>query len=451
MFKKNSKTLPGFSYTFLACMILGIILYVYFFQGGSENILIMIAILLGLYMAMNLGANDVANNMGPAVGSKALTLGSAIIIAGIFEAGGAILAGGDVVQTIKGGIVDTRYIEDPQKIIYIMMATLLGASVWINIATFLRAPVSATHSIIGGMVGAALASGGAGSILWSKILEIVSSWIISPILGGIIAIFFLHSIEYHIMKKDDRSEAAKIWVPIYVGIMSGVFTSYILLKGLKQIIFIPPSIALLGGCILGALVCVSIGWYLERHSSLLKNSKSFINSLFNIPLICGVALLSFAHGANDVANAIGPVAAIYDLSQNNSLNIGSVGIPLWILCIGGIGIATGLMIFGKKLIQTVGSEITKLNQIRAFSVALSAAITVLVASQLGLPVSSTHIAIGGIFGIGLYRQYLKHKKGKQKDYVDISILKHIILAWIITLPVSGGIGAGIYFVLQYNF
>ncbi len=442
------KEKKNYKYEFLALVIIVVLSYIYFIAWGQHNIYLFAAAILGLYMAMNLWANDVANNMWPAVWSKALTLTGAIIIAAIFEASGALIAGWEVVGTIKWDIINPANITDVSDFIFIMISTLLGAAIWINIATFFRAPVSATHSVIGGLIGAGLAAAGPSIVAWPKIGEIVLSWIISPLLGWVIAALFLASISNNILRKESRSDAAKIWVPIYVGIMSWVFSSYLMLKGLKKIIHISPEFVLFLGAIIGVLVFVILKSYLQKHSALLKNSKSFINSLFNIPLIFAVALLSFAHGANDVANAIGPVAAIYDIVQHNSLDITNVWIPLWIMCIWAIGIATWLLVFGSRLIKTVGNEITKLNQIRAFSVALSAAITVLIASQMGLPVSSTHIAIGWVFWVGLYRQWRKSKRWKTKQYIDTSLIKTIALAWIITLPVSAAIAAISYGLLK---
>lgn len=399
-------------------------------------------------MAMNIGANDVANNMGPAVGSKALTLFGAIIIAAIFEAGGALIAGGDVVQTIKGGIINPDSIDSPQIFVSIMMASLLGASLWINIATFFKAPVSATHSIVGGLVGAGVTAYGVGVVEWWQIGQIAASWVISPVMGWVIAALFMLSIRQTIFQKDERWEAAKRWVPIYVGIMVWIFATYLALKGLKQIVHINTELAVFGGAIMATLIYVPLSIYLDKKQAVFKNGKKFINNLFNVPLIFAVALLSFAHGANDVANAIGPLAAINDVIKSGELRIDNVGIPGWVMFVGAIGIAVGLLAFGGRLIKTVGNEITKLNQTRAYSVALSAAITVLIASHFGLPVSSTHIAIGGVFGIGLMREYLKKMHGKDKDYIEKSMIRNIALAWIITLPISALISSIMYYVIM---
>ncbi|MDA9129466.1 inorganic phosphate transporter [Candidatus Gracilibacteria bacterium] len=429
----------------LFLIIIGVVL----FQGGVTHLVLIIAAGLGFYMALNIGANDVANNMGPAVGSKAITLGGAIIIAIIFEAAGAIIAGGDVVNTIKGGIIDGSAVQDPKVFIAIMLATLFGSALWINIATVTKSPVSATHSVIGGLIGAGIIALGVDVIAWSTIGQIALSWVISPLLGGGIAAFLLWSIDKNIMHKDSRHDAAQVWVPVYVALMSGAFASYLLMKGFKQIIHIDQTLIFAIGFCVALLSYVIVKKLLIKYSGVFKNSKKSINTLFNLPLVFSAALLSFAHGANDVANAIGPFAAIYDTVSSGGI-AESAGIPLWIMLIGALGLAIGLGIYGSGLIKTVGNEITKLNQIRAYCVALSAAITVIIASTLGLPVSSTHIAIGGIFGIGLYRE-IGRKMGPKtnKQYLDKSILKQIILSWIITLPASGIIAAISYTSIIY--
>jgi PiT family inorganic phosphate transporter len=387
------------------------------------NAFLVIAALFGAYMAMNIGANDVANNVGPAVGSKALTLGGAIVIAGIFEAGGAFIAGGDVVGTIKKGIIDIdAFGGDTDTFIWAMMAALLAAGLWLNVATKFKAPVSTTHSIVGGVMGAGIAAGGFSIVSWGTMGKIAASWVISPVLGGIIAALFLFSIKKNMVFKDDKITAAKFWVPIYVAIMTWAFTTYLTLKGLKKIwpnivdvlAFLPdekkPSfmVAAIFGLILAAIVYYLINRSLSNKQHL-KNNRKTINTLFTIPLIFAAALLSFAHGANDVANAIGPLAAISDAVTTGGIS-SKASIPIWVMAIGALGIVVGLALYGPKLIKTVGSEITELDQMRAFSIAMAASITVIIASQLGLPVSSTHIAIGGVFGVGFLREYLQDHK-----------------------------------------
>ncbi len=429
-------------------LLLAIVLSVTFFGGGLTQLVLVIAAMLGFYMALNIGANDVANNMGPAVGAKAITIGWAIILAAIFEASGAIIAGGDVVNTIKGWIIDSSGITDPTVFIGIMLATLFGSALWINIATYTKSPVSATHSVIGGLVGAGIMALGIDVIHWEKIGQIVLSWVISPALGWGIAALLLWSIDATIINRESRHDAAQKWVPVYVALMSGSFASYLIMKGLKKIIHIETSVAFILGFVVALITYIAVKRLLIKFSGVFKNSKKSINRLFNLPLVFSAALLSFAHGANDVANAIGPFAAIYDVASSGQIG-SSAGIPLWIMVIGALGLAVGLGIYGSTLIKTVGNQITKLNQIRAYCVALSAAITVIIASMLGLPVSSTHIAIGGIFWIGLFREWQKYRAWKSKSYIDKSILKQIILAWVITLPASAFIAAISYTSIIY--
>jgi len=411
----------GMAFAFMALVLW----YAFGINAGAQNqAFLAIAALFGAYMALNIGANDVANNVGPAVGSKALTMGGAILIAAIFEASGALIAGGDVVSTIKKGIIDPSQFVDVTQFIWAMTAALLAGGMWLNIATKVGAPVSTTHSIVGGVMGGGIAAAGFGIVAWGTMGKIVASWIISPVLGGVIAAGFLFTIKKSILYKKDRLSAMNKMVPIYVSLMSFAFATYLTLKGLKKIW---PSIVdsfnavspiamemskkptlmhgLIIGLVAGVLTFVVVKPMVKKASAKLSNSAKDANSLFTIPLIFSAALLSFAHGANDVANAIGPLAAVADAVQSAGIS-SKASIPLWVMMVGAIGISLGLALYGPKLIKTVGSEITELNQIRAYSVAMAAAITVIIASQLGLPVSSTHIAIGGIFGVGFLREYL---------------------------------------------
>jgi PiT family inorganic phosphate transporter len=406
---------------FALLFIVVVLLYSSSTSGGVPNsIFLSIAALFGAYMAMNIGANDVANNVGPAVGSKALTMGGAIAIAAIFEAGGSLIAGGDVVNTIKKGIIDiSMFGGDTNSFIWAMMAALLAAALWLNLATYFKAPVSTTHSIVGGVMGAGIAAAGFSIVAWGTMGKIVASWIISPILGGAIAALFLYSIKKTMIYKDDKIHAAKKWVPLYVGVMTWAFATYLTLKGLKKVwpkivsilSFLPqahkPSfmVALVIGLIAAVIIYLIVRSTVANKAKTMQNNREGINKMFVLPLIFAAALLSFAHGANDVANAIGPLAAINDAVIHGGIS-SKAGIPLWVMAVGGLGIAVGLALYGPKLIKTVGSEITELDQMRAFSVAMAAAITVIIASQLGLPVSSTHIAVGGIFGVGFLREYL---------------------------------------------
>ncbi len=473
-------------------------------EGGF---LLISAAMIGGYMAMNIGANDVANNVGPAVGSRALTLFGAIVIAAIFEAAGALIAGGDVVSTIKKGIIDPSLISDTDTFIWLMMAALLAGAIWLNIATYLGAPVSTTHSIVGGVLGAGIAAGGFAIANWSKMGMIAASWVISPMLGGLIAAFFLYLIKRKITYRTDMRKAASKVVPILVAIMAWAFSTYLILKGLKKLVKVDFLTALGIGLVLAVVIYFIVRPLIARASQSLSNDKEGVNRLFTLPLIFAAALLSFAHGANDVANAVGPLAAINDAILHGGVHQ-KASIPLWVMMVGAIGIAIGLALYGPKLIRTVGSEITELDQMRAFSVAMAASITVIIASQLGLPVSSTHIAVGAVFGVGFLREYLKasyaqmedqivqHHQGKDKQVVEAfledfrrasvdekgklikqlkqhsadadlsrkerkalakvyrkelvkrSALMKIVAAWLITVPASGFLAAILYFTIR---
>ena len=385
-------------------------------SGIDGNYLLVMAALIGGYMAMNIGANDVANNVGPAVGSRAMTLTGAIIIAAIFEVSGALIGGGDVVSTIKKGIIDPSMIADTSTFIWLMMAALLAGAVWLNIATALGAPVSTTHSIVGGVLGAGIAAGGLGIANWTKMGQIAASWVISPVLGGLIAALFLYLIKRTITYDKDMAQAARRMVPVLVGIMAWAFGTYLLLKGFKHIWKVDFITASLIGLIIAVSIYFLVRPMVAKASRKIKNDKTGVNQLFTIPLIFSAALLSFAHGANDVANAVGPLAAINDAVLHGGV-IQKASIPIWVMMVGAVGIALGLALYGPKLIRTVGSEITELDQTRAFSIAMAASITVIIASQLGLPVSSTHIAVGGVFGVGFLREYLKASYSKMVDEI----------------------------------
>lgn len=475
-------------------------------SDSAGRIYLLIAAVVGGYMALNIGANDVANNIGPAVGSGALTLTTAIVLAFVFESSGALIAGGDVVKTVKKGIIDPSLLPNSETFIWAMMAALLAAAVWLNIATALGAPVSTTHSIVGGVLGAGIAAGGWSIADWGKVQQIVASWIISPAMGGLIAATFLYGINRSITYKDDMLAAGKNWVPMFLGIMAWAFTTYIILKGIKKIIKVDMPIALGLGFLAAILTVVITRPLIAKASKNLANNRDSIDGLFVIPLIVGACFLSFAHGANDVANAIGPLAAINEAVRSAEI-ASSAAIPLWVMGVGALGIAVGLAVYGPKLVRTVGTEITELDMIRAFCVSLAAAITVIIATHFGLPVSSTHIAVGAIFGVGflrelltyrynqkleLVREYMSEKKdqtvetaaefvqafddasmnekkrildelkagdrkhGRRKklkkayreQLVQRSLLIKIVIAWVVTVPLSAMFAAGLFYMLR---
>ncbi|MFU8882818.1 MAG: inorganic phosphate transporter [Rhodobacterales bacterium] len=432
---------------------------------ANLNLVVVAAAIFGAYMALNIGANDVANNMGPAVGANALTMGGAILIAAIFESAGALLAGGDVVSTISRGIIDPAGIADPRIFIWAMMAALISSALWVNLATWIGAPVSTTHSVVGGVMGAGIAAAGFAAVNWPSMGAIAASWVISPVLGGAIAAAFLALIKNRIIYQKDKIAAARIWVPILLGIMAGAFGTYLALKGLNRIIKIDMGTALLFGLGAGLLcymLCVPL---IRRQSAGMENRNKSLKALFGLPLVFSAALLSFAHGANDVANAVGPLAAIVHAIEDGGAS-DRVTIPTWVMVIGAFGISFGLFLFGPKLIRMVGSQITKLNPMRAYCVSLSAAITVIMASWLGLPVSSTHIAVGAVFGVGFFREWdhdrrvrngthvppeakrIAPEERRRRKLVRRSHFMTIIAAWVVTVPAAALLSGGIFLVLS---
>ena len=452
---------PGISLIFVVLAGLAAML---FFGQTSNSVIVVLAACFGVYMALNIGANDVANNMGPAVGANALSMGGAIAIAAIFESAGALIAGGDVVSTIAKGIIEPESMGTAEVFIWAMMAALLSAALWVNLATWVGAPVSTTHSVVGGVMGAGIAAAGFSAVNWPTMSAIAASWVISPMLGGLIAALFLALIKSRIIYQDDKISAARKWVPVLVGIMAGAFATYLALKGLKKIIKIDLPTALLIGAVVGGLVWTIMIPVIRKQSKGLENRNKSLKVLFGIPLVVSAALLSFAHGANDVANAVGPLAAIVQASQSGNFT-DAVSIPLWVMVIGAFGISFGLFLFGPKLIRMVGSQITKLNPMRAYCVALSAAITVIVASWLGLPVSSTHIAVGGVFGVGFFREWDAERRLKKariatpsrpvyapeerrrRKLVRRSHFMTIVAAWVITVPAAALLSATIFYVI----
>jgi len=443
-------------------------------SGEPRGALIVVGAILAGYMAMNIGANDVANNVGPAVGSRALTMTGALVIAAIFEVAGAMIAGGDVVTTISSGIIEQSAVSDPGIFIWAMMAALFSSALWVNLATYLGAPVSTTHAVVGGVAGAGVAAAGLGAVQWDTMGAIAASWVISPILGGIIAAAFLGFIKTFIIYQDDKITAARRWVPLLLAIMTSTFTAYLMMKGLRKVWPVSSGTIMLVSIVVFALSAILLRPIIRRQSQDLENRNQSLRLLFHWPLIFAAALLSFAHGANDVANAIGPLAAIIETTMAG--NVASVvHIPGWVMVIGAFGISFGLFFYGPRLIRTVGEQITKMNPMRAFCVALSAAVTVIVASALGMPVSSTHIAVGAVFGVGFFREYYTTHSRRRRAYIrtkegeKINISEHaipdpdellrrklvrrshfmvIVAAWIVTVPASALLAAGIFFTLM---
>ena len=442
-------------------------------QGPTTYIVVIGAVIAG-YMALNVGANDVANNMGPAVGSRAISMTGALIIAAIFEAAGALLAGGDVVATVARDLLTVPEMES-SAFIMVMMSALLASALWVNVATYIGAPVSTTHAVVGGVVGAGIVSAGFSVVAWPMIGTIAASWVISPVMGGVIAAVFLVVIRITITTRLDKISAARVWVPIFVAAMTGIFAMYLATKGLSRVWTPGLPLTILLGIAFALLGWVAAMPWVRHKSRHMENRKKHVSTLFRLPLVISAALLSFAHGANDVANAIGPFAAVVTSLQSGHSEVAGVALPLWVLAIGAIGISLGLALFGPRLIRTVGEHITRLNEIRAYCAALSAALTVLVASALGMPVSSTHIAVGAIFGVGFLREYIskrdmegsavptnsrfvdpetlnatpedalaKTRKVERRRLVRRNHVYSIAAAWVVTVPASALLAALVY-------
>jgi PiT family inorganic phosphate transporter len=457
---------PGLGLIFLGLAMLFAGVYVFDRPGA---VLVIAAAALAAYMAMNIGANDVTNNVGAAVGARAITMKQALIVAAIFEVLGATIAGGEVVRTISSSIVDTAQVP-PATLGWIMMAALTAAALWINLATWMNAPVSTTHAIVGAVIGAGLGAAGPEPVNWRVMLEITASWITSPLIGGLIAAGLLYLVKTLIVYREDKIAAARQWVPVMVAVMASGFMAYMVLQLAPQGRYSSLTILLIGIGI-GLVSWLAVRPLILRQAENLENRNSSLRTLFHFPLIGSAALLSFAHGANDVSNAVGPLSAIVHSAgiADNSM-IGHP--PLWVMLIGAFGISVGLLLFGPRLIRLVGEEITKLNPMRAYCVALSTAFTVIVASWLGLPVSTTHIAVGSVFGVGFFREwYTRHSKrriefirrkaenfeidepepniheARRRYLVRRSHFMTIIAAWVITVPVSAALAAMIYWVM----
>lgn len=442
---------------------------------GPMRYLVVLAATAAGYMALNVGANDVANNVGPAVGAKALTMAAALALAATFDIAGAILAGGDVVDTVANDLLALDAGLTPLSLVLVMIAALMAAALWVNGSTFVGAPVSTTHAIIGGIVGAAVAAAGLGAVSWPMVGIIAVSWMLSPLLGALFAAGLHSVIRAAITRRTNKIAAARVWVPVLVAAMSGIFAMYLATKAPSHW-WQPDRFAIL----LAGLIAAAAGWlvampWVRMRSLTLTNRKKQVATLFRPPLIIAAALLSFAHGANDVANALGPLAAVLRVVQSTPSD--ALHVPFWALAIGAFGLGLGIATFGPRVIHTVGEQITKLNEIRAFCVALAAAVTVLTASALGLPISSTHVAVGAVFGVGFVREFLaiRNMSGAvpvETRFIEASMLNdrpeealarerrnerrylvrrlkvaQIGAAWLVTLPASALLAALGYRVL----
>ena len=409
---------------------------------------IVLACLFGFFMAWGVGANDVANAMGTSVGSRALTVRQAIVIAAIFEFAGAYLAGGQVTETIRKGMIDASLVaQTPELLVYGMLAALLAAGVWLLVASRLGWPVSTTHSIVGAIVGFAAVGLGANAVNWGKVGSIVASWVVSPALSGLIAFFIFRSIQNLILDTDEPLANAKRYVPGYMFLVGFVVALVTLLKGLKHIGLHTSTgqnylIATGVGVVLMVIGMIAIRRLKFDPGADRDFHYTNVEKVFGVLMMATACAMAFAHGSNDVANAVGPLAAVVGIVESGGQVAQKSAMPTWILLLGGAGIVIGLITYGTRVMATVGSGITELTPSRGFAATIAAATTVVLASGTGLPISTTHTLVGGVLGVGLARGI---------SALNLNVIGTIILSWIITLPAGAFLSIVFYFTLMGIF
>ncbi len=407
------------------------------------TVFLVMAIIFGGYMAWGIGANDVANAMGTPVGSGAITVKQAIIIAAIFEFAGAFIAGGQVTKTIRKGIIDPSSIAgNPELLVYGMLAALLAAGIWLMFASTRGWPVSTTHTIVGAIVGFASVGIGVDAVNWGKIGSIVASWLVSPLIGGAIALLLMISIRKLILNTEKPFDKAKLWAPVYVFLVGWIVGLVTLFKGLKHLDFELTAVQSLVTATAIGIVLAFIGKLLINRVKVDPEADkeyhyASVEKVFVPLMLFTAAAMAFAHGSNDVANAIGPIAAVVSIVQSGGEVVQKAELPIWILVLGGAGIVIGLATMGYRVMETIGTKITELTPTRGYCATLAAAITVVLASKTGLPVSTTQIAVGAVMGVGLARGV---------GAIDMRVVGGIILSWLVTLP-AGGILAALFFFL----
>ncbi|MCM8857082.1 MAG: inorganic phosphate transporter [Candidatus Thiodiazotropha sp.] len=412
------------------------------------TVFIALAVIFGLYMSWGIGANDVANAMGTSVGSGAITVKQAIIIAAIFEFAGAFIAGGSVTKTIRKGIIDPSSITgNPELLIYGMLSALLASAIWLMFASTRGWPVSTTHSIVGAIVGFAVVGIGVDAVNWGKIASIVASWIVSPLIGGVIALLLMISIRKLILNTDSPFTKAKTWAPMYVFLVGWIVSLVTLFKGLKHLkLELNMVESLVVATIFGIVVAIIGKIMINKVQVDDEADKDFhyasVEKVFTPLMVFTACAMAFAHGSNDVANGIGPMAAVLSLVESGGEVGQSSGLPIWILFVGGAGIVIGLATMGYKVMQTIGTKITELTPTRGYCATLAAATTVVIASKTGLPVSTTQIAVGCVMGVGLARGV---------GAIDLRVVGNIVVSWLITLPAGGILAAIFFFMLKGIF
>ncbi len=412
------------------------------------QILLVMACLFGFFMAWGVGANDVANAMGTSVGSKALTIKQAIIIAMIFEFAGAYLAGGEVTSTIRKGMVDMDVMGDqPELLIYGMMSALLAAGIWLLVATQFGWPVSTTHSIVGAIVGFAAVGIGMEAVKWGKIGTIVISWVASPLLSGTIAFALFRSVQKLILTTADPFANAQKYVPVYMFLTGFAIAMVTFVKGLKHIgLELSYGESILYAVIVGVIVAVIGKMMLMRiqpdAAADAENRFASVEKLFAVLMVFTACAMAFAHGSNDVANAVGPLAAVVSIINSGGVIAQKSALPSWILLLGAGGIVFGLMTLGYKVIATIGTKITELTPSRGFAAELAAATTVVLASGTGIPVSTTHTLVGAVLGVGLARGI---------GAIDLRVVSTIFTSWVVTLPAGAFLSIIFFFIFKAVF
>lgn len=409
----------------------------------AEIVYITLAALFGIFMAWGIGANDVANAMATSVGSKALTIKQAILVAAIFEFLGAVLAGGEVTSTIRKGIVNTDSLLDmadgAKLLVYGMLAALLAAGTWLLVASRKGWPVSTTHSIVGAIVGFAAVGIGIDAVHWSKVGTIVMSWVVSPVTSGFIAYLIYLTVQRLILHHEDPLAMAKRYVPVYIFFAAFTITLVTILKGLKHVgltISLSESYLLAIGIALA--IALAGAFFIQRIEPDKKAEKDqhfyTVERVFGVLMIVTACGMAFAHGSNDVANAIGPLAAVISVATTGAISA-KAAVPVWVLIIGGGGIVVGLATFGRHVIATVGKKITQLTPSRGFAAELAAATTIVIASGTGIPISTTHTLVGAVLGVGLARGI---------EAIDLRVVGRIFVSWVVTIP-AGAILSILYF------
>ena len=415
------------------------------------QILLILAIIFGVFMAWGVGANDVANAMGTSVGSGAITIRQAIIIAMIFEFAGAYLAGGEVTATIRKGIIDPLALQGtPEYLVYGMLSALLAAGTWLLIASMLGWPVSTTHSIVGAIVGFAAVAISVEAVNWGKVSTIVASWVVSPLLAGSISYFLFRSVQKLILDTDKPFENAKRYIPVYMFMVGFMITMVTLIKGLKHVFkdmgfkLSYPEMFLIAA-IVGIIVAI-IGARLMNRVKRNKEAEeddryANVEKVFAILMVFTACAMAFAHGSNDVANAVGPMAAAIGTIKSGAITAKS-SMPSWVLLAGGIGIVVGLATYGYKVMGTIGKKITELTPSRGFAAELGASCTVVLASGIGLPISTTHTLVGAVLGVGLARGIAA---------LNLRVIGNIFTSWVITLPAGAILSITFFYIFKSIF